>query len=602
MSDQIGTDDTLIGQGETFARNIAEATELSQQIWLRLMQGQMEADKPAEVDPLNIGPSYGELLRAVFDNPKQVADATLEYWQAQAALMQRSTLKWLGAADVPAVKLPHMASPGKRFEHKQWQENALFDYVKNSYLLASGAVQDAVHNVGDMAPKERRKVDFYTRQFLEAMNPANFFALNPEVLEATAVQKGENLVRGLKMMLEDVERGKGKLMIRQTNLEAFEVGRDMAVTPGSVIWQSDVLQLIQYAPVTGTVQATPILFVPPWINKYYVLDLNPKKSLVKWLVEQGHTVFMISWVNPDERQKAETWDSYMLAASAAIDRVLEETGAASVNLASYCIGGTLTGTLLAWLNRNGDRRVAAATFFTAQLDFEDAGDLQVFVDEQTVQLVDGQMEKGYLPASAMANAFNMLRSNDLIWSYAVNNYLLGKEPFPFDLLYWNADSTAMPAHVHHFYLEQFYTCNNFAKEVLTVQGGPVLLSDVTVPVYHVATREDHIAPAHSVFRGARMMANAQVRFVLSGSGHIAGVVNPPAAGKYQFWTNADSQADALEDWIKGATETPGSWWPDWDAWLKSGSAGLVPARVPGAATGVLEPAPGAYVKLRFDLR
>ncbi len=601
MNDPVPATATLSEQGEAFAKNIAEATELSQQIWLRMMQGQMDADAPAEADPLNLAPSYGELLRVLFDNPQQVADATLEYWQAQAALMQQSTLKWLGAESIPEVKLPHMASAGKRFEHKQWQENALFEFVKQSYLLASGAVQDAVHSVGEMAPKERRKVDFYTRQFLEAMNPANFFALNPEVLEATAAQKGENLVRGLKMMLEDVERGKGKLLIRQTDMTAFEVGRDVAITPGSVIWQNEVLQLIQYAPATENVQKTPVLFIPPWINKYYILDLNPKKSLVKWLVEQGHTVFMISWVNPDEAQKGETWDSYMQAALAAIDKVLAETGVKSVNLASYCIGGTLTGTLLAWLNKKGDKRVASATFFTSQLDFEDAGDLQVFVDEQTVQLVDGQMEKGYLPASAMANAFNMLRSNDLIWSYVVNNYMLGKEPFPFDLLYWNADSTAMPAHVHHFYLEQFYTRNNFAKDTLVVQSSPVLLADITVPVYHVASKEDHIAPAHSVYRGARMMSHAAVRFVLAGSGHIAGVVNPPAAGKYQFWSNGDAAAEGLEGWLAGATETPGSWWGDWDGWLKGLSAQQVPARVPGAVLGVVEAAPGSFVKRRFDV-
>ncbi len=459
VNDPKGTGATLTEQGEDFARNMAQATELSQKIWMRFIEGQSTEKASGEVDPLNIAPSFGELLRVLIDNPKQLADATLEYWTAQAALMQQTTLKLLGADDVTSARPAHMASPGKRFEHKQWSENALFDFIKQSYLLTAGSVQDAVHSVGDMDPKERRKVDFYTRQFVEAMNPANFFALNPEVLEATATQKGENLVRGLKMMLEDMERGKGKLLIRQTDMTAFEVGRDMAVTPGSVIWQNDVLQLIQYAPTTETVQATPILIIPPWINKFYVLDLNPKKSLVKWLVEQGHSVFMISWVNPDERQKAETWDSYMLAASAAMDRVLSETGERQLNLASYCVGGTLTGTLLAWLNRKGDKRVRSATFFTSQLDFEDAGELQVFVDEQTVQLVDGQMEKGYLPASAMANAFNMLRSNDLIWSYAVNNYLLGKEPFPFDLLYWNADSTAMPAHVHHFYLAQFYTHN-----------------------------------------------------------------------------------------------------------------------------------------------
>ena len=434
------------------------------------------------------------------------------------------------------------------------------------------------------------------------MNPANFFALNPEVLEATVEQKGENLVRGLKMMLADLERGKGKLLIRQTDMEAFEVGRNTAVSEGAVVWQNEMLQLIQYAPLTEKVQARPLLILPPWINKYYVLDLNPKKSLVKWLVEQGHTVFMISWVNPDARHGKLTWEDYMFeGASAAIDKVLEETGQKSLNIASYCIGGTLAGTFLAYIGGSRDRRVASATFFTAQLDFEDAGELQIFVDEHILEVVGEDMEQGYMPADRMANAFNMLRANDLIWGYIVNNYMLGKEPFPFDLLYWNSDSTAMPARVHRFYLEEFYIRNAFAKGELDGRGAkPLSLADIRGPVYHVATREDHIAPAASVYRGAKEMKRADLRFVLSGSGHIAGVVNPPALGKYQFWTNPDMSKPELAAWLEGAEETPGSWWPDWDAWLKQRAGRLVPAREPGATLGVVEPAPGSYVRVRFD--
>jgi polyhydroxyalkanoate synthase len=501
-------------------------------------------------------------------------------------------------ADAPA--LPHMAKPDKRFAHKEWSENAVFDYIKQSYLLTSGFIQDTVNSVGEMDPKERKKAAFYTRNFVEAMNPANFFALNPEVLEATVNEKGENLVRGLKMMLEDLERGKGKLLIRQTDMDAFEVGRNTAVSPGAVIWQNDIMQLIQYAPATDKVRAKPLLFIPPWINKYYVLDLNPKKSMVKWLVEQGHTVFMISWVNPDERHAGKTWESYMDAASAAIDAALEETGQSSLHIASYCIGGTLAGTMLAHMGKTGDKRVASATFFTAQLDFEDAGELQIFVDDQTIGVIDTEMEQGYMPADRMASAFNMLRANDLIWGYIVSNYMLGKDPFPFDLLYWNADSTAMPARVHNFYLEEFYIRNAFAKGHLKVKGGVVKLSDIKGPVYHVATKEDHIAPAHSVYRGAKEMTGATVRFVLSGSGHIAGVVNPPAANKYQFWTNPNLHHRALDFWLPEAEETPGSWWVDWDAWLKKRSGRLVAAREPGAKLGVIEEAPGSYVRVRFD--
>lgn len=592
---------TLAEQGQHVAHNIAEVFEMSGQIWQKFMAGQIATRAGGHPDPLNTWPTFAELYRTMWDNPQQVADMTIEYWAAQQQLWQQSMLKWLGAKDVPdAPALPHMARADKRFAHKEWTENAVFDYIKQSYLLTSGFIQDSVNSVGEMDPKERKKAAFYTRNFVEAMNPANFFALNPEVLEATVNEKGENLVRGLKMMLEDLDRGKGKLLIRQTDMDAFEVGRNTAVSPGAVIWQNEILQLIQYAPTTDKVRAKPILFLPPWINKYYVLDLNPKKSMVKWLVDQGHTVFMISWANPDARHADKTWESYMDAASAAIDAALEETGQTSLNIASYCIGGTLAGTMLAHMGKRGDKRVGSATFFTAQLDFDDAGELQIFVDDHTIDVIDTEMEKGFMPADRMASAFNMLRANDLIWGYIVSNYMLGKEPFPFDLLYWNADSTAMPARVHNFYLEQFYIHNAFAKGQLRVKGDVVRLADIKGPVYHVATKEDHIAPAHSVYRGAKEMTGADVRFVLSGSGHIAGVVNPPAANKYQFWTSPNMHHHALEFWLSEAEETPGSWWVDWDAWLKKRSGRLVAAREPGKTLGVIEDAPGSYVRVRFD--
>lgn len=593
--------DTLAEQGRHVAHNMAEVYDISSQIWQRFLEAQMNNGGPKSADPLNTWPTFAELYRTMWDNPQQVADKTLEFWAQQSALWQASMLKWLGAKDTPAPDLPHMMKADKRFAHKEWSENALFDYLKQSYLLTSGWIQDTVGTVGEMDPKDRKKAAFYTRQFVEALNPANFFALNPEVLEATVNEKGDNLVRGLKMMLQDLDRGKGKLLIRQTDMDAFEVGRNTAVSPGQVIWQNGILQLIQYAPLTEQVYAKPLLILPPWINKYYVLDLNPKKSMVKWLTEQGYTVFMISWVNPTELQAAETWESYMFkGASSAIDKVLEETGQDSLNMVSYCIGGTLTGTLLAYMGQTGDTRVASATFLTAQLDFEDAGELQIFVDEQLLGMLGEQMEKGYMPADQMASAFNLLRANDLIWGYVVSNYMLGKDPFPFDLLYWNADSTAMPAGVHRFYLEQFYVQNAFVKKTLKVRDRLLTLSDISVPAYHISAREDHIAPAASVYRGAKEMENTDLRFVLSGSGHIAGIVNPPAAGKYQFWTNPDMSSPDLDGWVAGAVETPGSWWVDWDAWLKQRSGDMVPARTPGATLGAIEPAPGSYVRVRFD--
>ena len=593
---------TLAEQGKEMAHNMAEVFDISGQIWQKFLANQLQEGAPRHPDPLNTWPTFAELYRTMWDNPKQVADATIGLWAAQGALWQNSMLKWLGAKEaVEDLKLPHMMKADKRFAHKEWSENAVFDYIKQSYLLTSGWIQDTVNSVGEMDPKERRKAAFFTRYFVEALNPANFFALNPEVLRATADEKGENLVRGLKMMLEDLERGKGKLLIRQTDMDAFEVGRNTAVSPGVVVYQNDLMQLIQYAPLTEKVYAKPLLIIPPWINKYYILDLNPKKSMVKWLLEQGHTVFVVSWANPDERHGHKTWEDYMFEGGlTAIDKVLEETGQKSMHLASYCVGGTMAGTLMAWLGKTGDKRVSSTTFFAAQHDFEDAGELQIFVDEHILEVVGEDMEKGYMPADRMANAFNMLRANDLIWGYVVNNYMLGKDPFPFDLLYWNADSTAMPARAHRFYLEEFYIRNTFAKGRFSVRGEPITLADIKGPVYHVATKEDHIAPAASVYRGAKEMTRADLRFVLSGSGHIAGVINPPVLQKYQFWTNPDMSKPTLEDWLADAEETPGSWWPDWDAWLAKRSGRMVAAREPGARLGAIEPAPGSYVRVRFD--
>ena len=491
---------------------------------------------------------------------------------------------------------------GKRFAHKGWSENALFDYIKNAYLFTSDWMHEQVAEAEGLSDAERKKLDFYARNYVEAIHPANFFALNPEVLEATAEQSGENLVRGLQMMLEDVERGDGQLLIRQTDMDAFEVGRDMAVTPGKVIWQSSVMQLIQYTPTTGKAYAKPLLFVPPWINKFYILDLNQKKSLMKYLVGQGYTVFIISWVNPTSEQRDETWDSYSQAVLDAVDVALKETGQKNLNIGGYCVGGTLIGPLLAYLGKTGDKRIASATLFTTQLEFSDAGELQIFADDDTLADLKSKMPDGYLPAQTMASAFNMLRANDLIWSYVVNNYLLGKEPFPFDLLYWNADSTGMPAKLHLYYLRRFYMDNAFAEGDCELLGEKATPADVCVPLYHVATKEDHIAPADSVYRGVRMLENADSRFVLSGSGHIAGVVNPPAAGKYQYWTGEIDSHDSLEAWLVDAEETAGSWWGDWDEWLKQHSGRKVSAREPGAVNGTLEDAPGSYVRDRFDLR
>ncbi len=592
-----GTDATDL---EAFAANWAKLADISKDIWA--LYSDTHAPHPdVEADPMNLMPAFAHLTTAMAQHPEEMIKASMDYWNGQFALWSSATAKMLGTQDTDVVPQNHLEG-GRRFSHPSWTENALFEYIKRSYLLTTDWTQQLVEtNDNELDLIERKKVEFATRTFLDAMNPANFFALNPEVLETTLSENGENLVRGAQMMLEDMKRGKGELLIRQTDMSQFEVGKNMALTPGKVVWQNDIFQLIQYAPTTAKVHETPLLVIPPWINKYYVLDLNEKKSMMKWLVAQGHTVFIMSWVNPDHRHGNETWESYLFdGAMTAVDKVCEETDSKSVNIASYCIGGTLAGTMMAHLGRRKDKRVKSATFFTAQLDFEDAGELQVFVDEHMVDLLKEHMEQGYLPAQSMAKAFNMLRSNDLIWSYVVNNYMLGKEPFPFDLLYWNSDSTAMPAQVHHGYLKDFYLENCFALGKFGVQGETIKLNDIHGPVYHVACIEDHIAPAKSVYRGARQMTAADVTFVLSGSGHIAGVVNPPSLEKYQYWVNTDLTSESLDDWKSSAKTTPGSWWPHWNKWLATQSKKQVKARKPGAKLGVCEDAPGSYVKKRFD--
>ena len=590
----------LIRHQAEFNANLGVVMERAQELWARFAAANLADQRPMHADPLNALPAFAELGQSMMGNPKALSDAVLRLWLQQAELWRRASLKAWGLKEEPLIN----PSPSdKRFKDEDWSKNAIFDYVKQSYLLTSSWIMDAAHNLGDLEERDRKKVAFYTRNFVEAMSPANFAATNPEVLRTTLAEKGENLARGLENMLKDLDRGKGQLLIRQTDLEAFEVGRDMATTPGKVIWQNEILQLIQYAPVTETVHATPLLFVPPWINKFYILDLNEKKSMVKWLVAQGWTVFIISWVNPDQRQKDETWETYMeKGVLAALSKVIEETGEKKAHMVGYCIGGTMLGTTLATMAARGDERVATATFFTTQMDFSDAGELQVFVDEKTLRVLDEKMDEGYLPAESMATAFNMLRASDLIWGFVIQNYLLGKDPFPFDLLYWNADSTCMPARVHHFYLDNFYNANRLALGEMVLGGERLDLGRVNIPVYHVATKEDHIAPPQSAYRGARLIGSKNATFVLAGSGHIAGVVNPPQPPKYQFWTKKGLAEPDLETWMDGTTETTGSWWPHWDTWLSSRNRRRVPAREPGAILGVVEEAPGSLVRVRFDKR
>ncbi len=489
----------------------------------------------------------------------------------------------------------------KRFADPEWSTNQFFDFLKQAYLLTVQWANHLVKDAQGLDATTQQKAEFYVRQIVNAIAPSNFVLTNPELLRVTLASNAENLARGMHMLAEDIAAGHGELRIRQTDTSSFTVGRDLAVTPGKVVFQNDLIQLIQYAPSTETVLRRPILIVPPWINKFYILDLTPQKSFIKWCVDRGLTVFCISWVNPDEHLAKKTFQDYMFEGPlAALDVITQATGESKVHAIGYCVGGTLLAATLAYMAADRDQRIMSATFFASQVDFTYSGDLKVFADEEQISALERQMEgRGYLDSSKMANSFNLLRSNDLIWPYVINNYFKGNEPRAFDLLYWNADATRMPAANHSFYLRNCYLENNLARGEMVIGGEKLDLKSIKVPIYNLATKDDHIAPAKSVLVGSRCFGGP-VKFVIAGSGHIAGVVNPPEPQKYQYWTGAKPTSPNLERWLAKATEHPGSWWPDWLAWIKSHDGGAqVAARIPGGgALAPIEDAPGSFVKVR----
>jgi polyhydroxyalkanoate synthase len=543
------------------------------------------------------GEAFVELLKRWMSEPQGFVRAQFGLWQDYMRLWQNTTQRMLGQEVAPVI-LPDRSD--RRFKDPAWNENPLFDFIKQSYLLSSRFLLDAASANGSVPDRQQQKVEFYTRQFVDALAPSNFVLTNPEVLRATVESRGENLLRGLKNMLEDLERGKGKLQIKMTDLDAFELGRNVATTPGKVIFQNDLIQLLQYAPTTEQVHKRPLLITPPWINKFYILDLQPKNSFIKFAVDRGFTVFVISWVNPDERLAEKTFESYMLEGPlASLDAIEAATGEKEVTAIGYCLGGTLMASTLAWMAAKKDTRVKACTFFTTMVDFSDPGELGIFIDETQLQALEEKMAKrGYLEGAEMAASFNMLRANDLIWSFVINNYLMGKEPFPFDLLYWNSDSTRMPAAMHSFYLRKCYLENKLKDPGgVTLGGEPIDLRKIKIPAYWVSTREDHIAPWKTTYAGTQIFKGPK-RFVLAGSGHIAGVVNPPTSQKYGYWTN-DELPPNPEAWLADAEEHPGSWWKDWAAWNASHAGPMVPARQPGSdRLPPLEDAPGSYVKIK----
>ena len=578
------------------ADTVAAVSNQCHDIFQDFLNQQGTADS-ASLDPLGLGQAYLDFTASMMKNPEKLVEAQMQAWNAYANL-------WLGTAnrvlgkDSDPVAVPEKGD--RRFKHEAWEDNPFFDFIKQSYLVTANAIQNVVADAEGMDEKDARKLQFYTQQFIDTFSPSNFAMTNPQVLEATIESNGENLVKGLQNFCEDFDKDKGQLRIRMTDQDAFELGKNVATTPGKVVFQNDMLQLIQYTPLTEEVNKTPLLIIPPWINKYYILDLQEKNSLIRYQLEQGHTVFVVSWVNPDESLRDKDFENYVMeGALAAIDAIEQATGESEINAIGYCIGGTLLAATLAYMEQKQDNRVKSATFYVTLMDFSEPGDLGVFIDEQQVSGLEQEMnERGYLDGSQMATTFNMLRSNDLIWSFYVNNYLLGKEPFPFDLLYWNSDSTRMPAKMHSTYLRTMYLENRFREPGgMSIDGVDIDLRDIKVPTYFISTEEDHIAPWKSTYLGAQLMAGP-VRFVLGKSGHIAGIVNPPAANKYGFYTGGKPDSPA-EEWLASTEQHEGSWWLDWDKWVKQYTGEKVAARQPGdGALKVIEDAPGSYVKQR----
>nr|QDF42309.1 class I poly(R)-hydroxyalkanoic acid synthase [Bradyrhizobium symbiodeficiens] len=584
---------------EAFAMNVARAMENGGKALAAYLKpresGEVQDRPPAELT--EVVKTFTSVAEYWLSDTSRSSDLQTKLAKDYLDLWGSAARRMAGQDAAPAIA----PSPrDKRFADPEWKSNQFFDFVMQLYLLTTRWAQELVRDAEGLDPQTRRKAEFYMQQLTNALSPSNFVLTNPEVLRETMASSGENLARGLKMLAEDIAAGNGMLKIRQSDPDNLVVGVNMATTPGKVIYQNELMQLIQYSPTTETVLRTPLLIVPPWINKFYILDLKPEKSYIKWCVDQGITVFVISWVNPDKRLGNKSWEDYMKEGPlTAMDVIEKVTGEMKVHTAGYCVGGTMLATTLAWLAEKRRQRVSSATFFAAQVDFSHAGDLLVFVDEEQIASLEQDMKAaGVLEGSKMAMAFNMLRSNDLIWSYVVSNYLKGKQPSAFDLLHWNSDATRMTASNHSYYLRNCYLENRLSTGTMVLDNTLLDLSKVKVPVYNLATREDHIAPAESVLYGSQFFGGP-VKYVLSGSGHIAGVVNPPASNKYQYWTNDNIKDVNVAEWMKGAVEHKGSWWPDWRQWLGELDPEQVPARSVGSdALPPIEDAPGSYVRVR----
>lgn len=584
------------------ARTYAEIAQRASRLIGDHVRRQIARGVTPPADELGIAQAFLDMMTKLLANPYKLAQAQMNLVWDYFSLWQHSMSRLMGLHPSP------VAAPKKgdaRFRDEQWEEHFLFDFIKQSYLITARNIHNVVSSIDGLDENTRKKVDFFTRQYVDALSPTNFVLTNPEVFRETVKSHGRNLLKGFNNLLRDIEEGDGQLRVKMTDPAAFELGRNVAVTPGKVVFQNELIQLLQFNPTTQNQYRRPLLIIPPWINKYYILDLRQSNSFIKWATDQGHSVFVISWVNPDERLAEKGFDDYLTeGALAALDAVCRQTGEDRVNLIGYCLGGTLLGATAAYNAAKGDPRIASATFFVSLLDFSIPGELGVFIDEQQVANLEKKMaSRGYLEGSEMASTFNLLRANDLIWSFVVNNYLMGKDPFPFDLLYWNSDSTRMPYRMHSFYLRNMYM-KNLLREPggIELDGVPIDLAKIEVPAYFISTIEDHIAPWKSTYLGAARLSGP-VRFVLGGSGHIAGIVNPPAANKYGYWIHpAAKLPDTPERWFEGASQQPGSWWNDWQRWIAAlDGADRVPARDPARGRlEAIEDAPGSYARFRLD--
>lgn len=584
---------------ETLSLNLAKAAMTAQSAIAGAAMRQSSGGMSLNVDPFHVGSAMSEVVGRLAAEPERLLRAQADLYGRYMDMWRNATLAAAAGGDVPAEAAPSPKGD-KRFSAPDWAENPAFNLMKQSYLITSDWLNELVGGVEGVDPLAKRRVEFFTKMLTDAYAPSNFLLSNPTALRELVETHGASLVRGMENFAADLERGGGQLAISQTDFSQFKVGDNVATAPGKVIFENDVIQVLQFSPSTETVHEIPLLIFPPWINKFYIMDLRPENSLIRWLAAQGFTVFVTSWVNPDARLATKTFEDYLNEGIyAAVDVVAAQTGAETVNTVGYCIGGTLLSCALAHMASRGDARIASATFFAAQQDFSEAGDLLIFTNEDWLKDLEAKIDAGggVLGGQSMADTFNSLRGNDLIWSFFVNNYLLGREPKPFDLLFWNSDQTRMPKALHMFYLRKFYKENALSLGQLTLAGVQLDLSMVKTPIYVQSSRDDHIAPARSVYKGATLFGG-DVTFTLAGSGHIAGVINPPAAKKYQHWTN-DALPPTLQEWTDGAVEAPGSWWPHWSAWLKERSGVQVPARDPAKGHfKALDDAPGSFVKVR----